>query len=604
MRSRPRPHSVNRRRLVAGVAASGLVVAGLVIGAPGASAGLLQPVSATAAVAGGQAYTSAATQVSFTITNLSPSNAALGAFTLVVPPGVGKVAAAGVSSSRGVWRESVAPCGFISNCSSLLLVYATLPLRSSVVYNGQTVTSTISFTAPSTPTTLTFKLIGIGGGLFTTNDAPTVTVVPAHPAAFTVSVPSGAQAGTPTTVSVTAVDSSGTAMPYAGGPVLVSLGTADPMATIGGGSFSGGSPVSLSLPPSATGSYSLPATFFKAIGSQSVTVTEDAATPATGSSPTFAVAPGPAAQIIFDSITDDSTPPLPSPAINKSFHAAFHLLDAYGNVAPSPGLVTLSAPAGFSLSSTPVTAPSGTGSIAGTFTAGPIGSVLLTVTADGVSLPASLSTTLLAAGASASLTPDISGSLAAGGATADLVHGADGTVTLTVGSCATGTTCPSGVELDLAGNFKSNGDPLYSFASPGQVSWTCSTCAHQDDGNQTNYVWNYNCQKSSCRGDGSLFGEREVEEDFNSFPLFVSLKQADGTYTSYAQAPRCVPLPTYSTSATDRYTLLHQTGQIVNPAAQQAGFCIDVNAITRVGNVFSGALTLPVLFVEDPKMRP
>jgi hypothetical protein len=589
------------------VATSGLVLAGLVIGAPTASAGLLQPVTATATVAGGQAYTSTTTQVSFTITNRSPSNAALAAFTLVVPPGVGKVTASGVTSSRGAWRESVAPCGFVPNCSSLLLVYATLPLSSSVVYSGQSVTSVISFTAPSSPTTLTFKLIGIGGGLFTTSDAPTVTVLPAHPAAFTVSAPSGAQAGTPTTVTVTAVDSSSTAIPYAGGPVLVSLGTADQSATIGGGSFSG-SPVSLTLPPSATGSYSLPATFFKAVGAQSVTVTEDAATPATGTSPTFAVAPGPATQIVFDSITDDSTPPLPSPALNKSFHAAFHLLDAYGNLAPSPGSVSLSAPAGYSLTSTPVTAPTGTGMVGATFTSGAAGPVQLTLTADGVPSPgntATMSTNLLAAGASTTATANVATSLSAGGASANLTNGASGSVTLTVGACTTGGTCPSGVELDLTANFKgTDGTPLYSFGAPAKTSWTCGTgCAHEDDRGQTNYLWNYNCQKSTCSGNGTLFGEREVEEDFNSFPLYVSLT-VNGVDQPYTLAPRCVALPTKSSTTAQRAALLTETGQIATAAAQSAGFCVDVNAITRDGNTFSGALTLPLLFVEDLKMRP
>ncbi|HEY7856994.1 MAG TPA: hypothetical protein VIC82_00715 [Candidatus Nanopelagicales bacterium] len=586
------------------MATSGLVLAGLVIGAPTASAGLLQPVTATATVAGGQAYTSTTTQVSFTITNRSTSNAALAAFSLVVPPGVGKVTPSGVTSSRGVWRESVAACGFVPNCSSLLLVYTTLPLSASVVYSGQSVTSTISFTAPSSPTRLTFKLIGIGGGVFMTSDAPTVTVVPAHPAAFTVSAPSGAQAGTPTTVTVTAVDSSSTAIPYAGGPVLVSLGTADSLANIGSRSFSGGSPVSLTLPPSTTGSYTLPATFFKAVGAQSVTVTEDAATPATGTSPTFAVAPGPATQIVFDSITDDSTPPLPSPAMNKSFHAAFHLLDAYGNVAPSPGLVTLSAPAGFSLSSTPVTAASGTGSIAGTFTAGTIGPVVLTLTADGVPTPATISTTLLAAGASASLTPNIAASLTAGGASSDLVQGANGDVTLTAGACTTSVaSCLSGVQVELDGNFKgADGQPLYSDAAPAQVSWTCATaCPHQDE-TRGNYLWNYNCLWSSCMGHGSLFGEREVEEDFNDFPVYVSINK-DGADTPFAVAPRCVPLPAWNASPSQRAALLHETGTIVNPVAQTAGFCVDVNAITRADNSYTGALTIPVLFVEDMKMR-
>jgi hypothetical protein len=64
-----------------------------------------------------------------------------------------------------------------------------------------------------------------------------------------------------------------------------------------------------------------------------------------------------------------------------------------------------------------------------------------------------------------------------------------------------------------------------------------------------------------------------------------------------------VPLPV-SNSDPNRYALLHLTGQITDPIAKSLGFCVDVNAITRTGNVFSGDLRIPVLFVEDLKLRP
>ena len=47
-----------------------------------------------------------------------------------------------------------------------------------------------------------------------------------------------------------------------------------------------------------------------------------------------------------------------------------------------------------------------------------------------------------------------------------------------------------------------------------------------------------------------------------------------------------------------------QVGRILTSQAQAAGFCIDVNAITRAGNSFTGALSMPLLFVEDPRLRP
>jgi hypothetical protein len=79
-----------------------------------------------------------------------------------------------------------------------------------------------------------------------------------------------------------------------------------------------------------------------------------------------------------------------------------------------------------------------------------------------------------------------------------------------------------------------------------------------------------------------------VNIDFAAYPAFVQLKGA----TSFGQAPRCVPVNDLTT-----------TGRITSPTAKATGFCVDVNAITRTGNVFSGDLVRPILFVEDPRMR-
>ncbi len=51
------------------------------------------------------------------------------------------------------------------------------------------------------------------------------------------------------------------------------------------------------------------------------------------------------------------------------------------------------------------------------------------------------------------------------------------------------------------------------------------------------------------------------------------------------------------------------TGIIADPDAQKLGFCVDVNAISRSGqkcdaqdcSAWSGNLTIPVLFVNDPR---
>jgi hypothetical protein len=204
--------------------------------------------------------------------------------------------------------------------------------------------------------------------------------------------------------------------------------------------------------------------------------------------------------------------------------------------------------------------------------------------------------------------------LTVSGAQADLGNGANGPVSIVVSACASDQTdtapCSAGTQVELTGNFKTDAlVPLYSFAAPARISWLCpsSTCAHGANGTvetepTTNYLYNYECPGSDCIGEGTLFGEREVEEDFHNYPIYVSIRE-NGVDTPFAAAPRCVPLP-ISNSDPNRSALLHLTGQITNPVAQALGFCADVNAITRTGNLFSGDLRIPVLFVEDFKMRP
>lgn len=202
--------------------------------------------------------------------------------------------------------------------------------------------------------------------------------------------------------------------------------------------------------------------------------------------------------------------------------------------------------------------------------------------------------------------------LSVSGAEADLRNGANGPVSIVVSACADqiAAPCSSGTQIELTGNFKTDASvPLYWFTAPARISWLCpaSSCPHGANGmveseSTTNYLYNYECPGSACVGEGTLFGEREVEEDFHNYPVFVSISK-NGVDTPFAAAPRCVPLPA-SNSDTDRSALLHLTGQITDPIAQSVGFCVDVNAITRTGNLFSGDLRIPVLFVEDLKMRP
>lgn len=175
---------------------------------------------------------------------------------------------------------------------------------------------------------------------------------------------------------------------------------------------------------------------------------------------------------------------------------------------------------------------------------------------------------------------------------ANLPNGAVGNVYFLQRPCVVSEsdpTCTKGTEVELSGNFSD----LYSFESPGQLTLTClaSTCPHadQDPANQA-YDWNLGCDPAASCADGydDPFGEREVEEDFRAYPVYVELKGS----SEFIQAPRCVPINDLTT-----------TGQITDADALGLGFCVDVNAITRTNNSFDGNLVVPVNFVEDPKMR-
>ena len=166
-------------------------------------------------------------------------------------------------------------------------------------------------------------------------------------------------------------------------------------------------------------------------------------------------------------------------------------------------------------------------------------------------------------------------------------------------ACATTDLyCTSGQQIDLNGSFKdANGTNLYGFGTnavsdvtpsptdtlaPAQVTRVCSVsdCRHLDAAEEPSRTYSY----SSSR--------EEQWEDFNRYPTYVSLRQSDGTYTGFALAPACVPQSNGTTTLT-----------MLTYDAQQAGFCVDVNRISRANNSFTGDLTIPVLFVEDPIVR-
>lgn len=177
--------------------------------------------------------------------------------------------------------------------------------------------------------------------------------------------------------------------------------------------------------------------------------------------------------------------------------------------------------------------------------------------------------------------------LSTGLVSAELANGANGPIVLSVGPCVPlpGKSC-AGVlsDFSLLGDFKdAAGKPLYADSAPASVRWTCNDTA---------------CPPAAGYVPGSsTLTELQVQE-FLTHTIYVSLKNPGGTFQPYAAAPACngttgAPLPTGTLDRQD-------TGGL--------GFCVDVGAISRDGaqcqttcSAWSGPLTLPVLFVEDPK---
>ncbi len=165
--------------------------------------------------------------------------------------------------------------------------------------------------------------------------------------------------------------------------------------------------------------------------------------------------------------------------------------------------------------------------------------------------------------------------------TADLGQGAIGTVLFGQRACTSEDVgCLTGTEVELAGDFgELYGTGLGGEPAPARVVLTClaSECPHlnglgEEEGEAAaEYNYNYDCTSYSCAGNGSLFGEREVEEDFVNYPVYVKLKGSE----VFEQAGRCVEQSDLST-----------TGVINLTITEGKRFCVDVNAIDRDGNSF------------------
>ncbi len=552
------------------------------------------------------------------------------------------MALAGVTAP-GNWIETIVPCGTQATCSAIVLVTAWFPLKSSLVVPGGTVTASITFKAPATAGTLAFPLVGIGNGVFTVNGpTPSITVLDASATILGVSVSPAAPAadvtaGAPATVTVRTVNDTNPAspvsVPFKGGPITFSLKTDDGGASLAGRPFTSagsGAPFTVttdSLPASPSGVVTLPITLTKALrvtaGGQTLTATTGTLT---GTSVPFAVAGGsvPASLVIgsvnattgfvdssVNPIHDTSqTPALPNPAAGQAFAVDVALLDQYGNVSPTAGtpvsLATTGTVTGVLASPGAVTGADGTAEVPATYSvaANPLGlrATAGSFTADG-------STPITNTGVVATLTPGVPAVVTAGGSTANLPQGANGPVALFSQPCAQADpTCTQATEITLDADFKDPRSPtnanLYSFAAPASLSVPCGGgCAHAD----TNEPFlTYPSYPGNTPVLGGTFSQADVNEfeqveDFGRWPLEVALKNAQGVYPTDANghiiftiAPPCVDLTPANVA---------KTGTIASAAAQAAGFCVDVYAMSRTGGTFTGDLVRPILFVEDIKSR-
>ncbi len=616
-------------RRLAVVATAALAMTSVALIAPSATASAAtQPVQVVTSVNGvvnGTTYAGDTTTVSFAVTNRSTTGAKLGAFSIVVPPGLGAVTKGGPGlagvTAPGNWGETVIPCGTQSNCSAIVLAYASFPLTKSLVGPGGTVTASITFKAPTTAGPLSFPLIGIGNGIFTTPTAPSITVLDGSASILDVVLPATApKAGVASGITLRSLNASNQVVPFKGGNLTVTLGMDDAGATVNGQTLPpqptatppipAGRTVTLALAPASSGIVPVPVTFTTA-GHQSIVV--DTGT-LKGTSAPFDVAPGDATQLRIDSVADTSGQSTDTkPVQGQTFAVGFSVLDGFGNAAaPSSVTASLSSTnssvSGGTLAAADVTTSTGTGTFSAVFSRPQTG---LNLTVSSLGLASAATTTDVASGAT-TLTPV--GTV--GDATAGLPNGSFGPVSFTSGTCTPGVDlgCSTGVEYTLDGVFTNpaNGDDhLYSNDAPASITWTCSTganCVHgplpksgsttaartlESESGQTYYLYN--------QGSITNFQEQEQVEDYTWFPIYVALRtgtNTDGTpiYGQFGKALPCSPIVSNPANII--------TGRIVNADAQAAGYCVDVYAISRVGNTFTGALTLPILFVEDPKMRP
>jgi hypothetical protein len=607
--------TLGRYRLGTGVAGGAALVLLAALTPVSALAVPLLPSGATITatvngVAGAPAFTGLATTVHIEVTNNTLGTIAMPSFTITVPNGVSGVTLGTLSGATFLtnpvslastdWHETLLPsCGGTPNCSAIVDVnsydaktHALLDADWSRIPVGGTVTATLHLT-PTVAGTLAFPISTTDPADLGSVPDPTVNVHDGTQANFRVSVSSPLRVGVLGHVTVAARNSANQPVPFPGGHVTVRLSIADTSSVtrIDDQVLTNHRYVVINvpaLPAGKTFNFSLLLTLARP---QTVTVTGSGSV--TGSAGPLSVLAGPPVALRINSIVDASrVPALPIPVANRLFHVNFAAYDRFGNRAGSPVThvsITALNPVGGKftvLTPSPTTTSTGSGSALATFSYAENG-LLLLATASGLT-PGSRRTDVGFVGDSVLGHPGLPAFLRAGLASAALSAGGYGEISLTTVLCAkTDPTCHSGLQANLTGVFSNPSNPaahLYALAHPAVVRWTCAAtrCPHRDfEGTNPSY--------RLMRGD-----EAEQAEDFAAYPIQVSLRVA-GLYRPFAQAPSCRLL-----TDPKQFGL---TGAITNPAAIRAGFCVDVYAATRVGGVTTGALTEPVLFVEDPKLR-
>lgn len=580
------------RRLVAVASAAGLAVLGLAAAtAPSSSGAVLQKVGVSIS-SPTTVFTSTLTTTKFTVTNPSTNSGSVALFTIVVPPGVGKVSPAGVVGD-GSWRQSVLPCGTTANCSSLVLVYATLPLSTSVLKPGKSVSPSISFTTPATAQALKFSFIGIGGGVFTTTDTPTLNVVSGDAADFTLTptTSNSFTAGGTIGLTLQARRMDNTNGPFSGGAVRFSLGTDDARAvlTYAGVDYpytSSPTSVDITLPASTSGTYPLTLKLVAA-GNNSLTALKVGSSPEVkGSYAPITVNPGVPTTLTLKALKDTSqTPSLANPAQGQEFTVTYELTDQYGNdttrLGKTVALVANQAGLGAQTVTDPVLGQnSAPGTIVTTF-ASPTNNLVLTGQLNGT--PFNSLTTIVTGPGDAGTLGGTGLSLAVPGASANFPAGT-GNASLVLEQCDPQST----IECTSTPNVLAiTGDFVIGSPASGVITCSLADCPRQYGWTDGDHDWFCDWNQENCYGDDDEWkesGPGEVLHIDYSRPYADSVVyKGAGQATNDANAPWKVLKPC-------------DAGNTI-PAGEVV--CRDLGSYTRADD---GTLSVTVYFLIDPKV--